>query len=122
MEPTASDPDVYQQYGMTVGTPDSGQISALATLNLRGERSVTCKGERDRPPSAGPLPAGSPSVCDEFRRQPDALERAAELDKQYGRTPDLAQMPDVLHPVLLQGSLRHEGHADDGGRRRALRH
>src|SRR5438132_4159235 len=73
MEPTASDPAVQQQYGMTIGTPNSGQINALATLNIRGERSVTCKGDRDRLPSSGPLPPGSPKVCDEFRKLPDAL-------------------------------------------------
>jgi Asp-tRNA(Asn)/Glu-tRNA(Gln) amidotransferase A subunit family amidase len=28
-----------------------------------------------------------------FRRFPDALERAAELDAMYGRTPDLEKMP-----------------------------
>jgi len=60
MEATATDPTVQQQYGMTIGTPNSGQINALATFNLRGERTVTCKGDRDKPPSAGPLPAGSP--------------------------------------------------------------
>jgi amidase len=32
-------------------------------------------------------------VCESFRQQPDALERAAELDKQYGNKPDLKQMP-----------------------------
>jgi hypothetical protein len=41
MEPTASDPSVQQQYGMTVGVPNAGQINALGTINLRGERSVT---------------------------------------------------------------------------------
>ena len=93
MEPTASDPSVQQQYGMTVGIPNAGQLNALGTLNLRGERSVTCKGDRDRRPSDGPLPPGSPAVCEEFRKQPDALERAAELDAQYGRNPDLQKMP-----------------------------
>ena len=83
MEATASDPDVQQQCGMTVGTPGSSQINALGTLNIRGERSVACKGDRDRHPSQGALP-GSPAVCEEFRKQPDALERAAELDAQYG--------------------------------------
>src|SRR3990172_5349253 len=43
MEPTASDPDVQQQYGMTVGIPNAGQTNSLGTLNIRGERSVTCK-------------------------------------------------------------------------------
>ena len=39
------------------------------------------------------MPAGAPAVCEEFRKQPDALERAAELDRQYGRNPDLAKLP-----------------------------
>ena len=102
MEPTASDPSVQQQHGMTVGTAKSGQINALGTLNLRGERSVTCKGDRDKAPSAGALPAGSPAACEEFRTQPDALERAAELDAQYGRAPDLAQMPMYCVPFSFK--------------------
>ena len=93
MEATASDPTVQQQYGMIAGKPDAGQLNALATLNIRGERSVTCRGDFDRHPSAGPLPPGAPPVCEEFRRLPDALERAAELDATYGSNPDLAKMP-----------------------------
>ncbi|MFL5269915.1 MAG: amidase family protein, partial [Stellaceae bacterium] len=93
MEPTASDPAVQQQYGMIAGLPNAGQLNALATFNIRGERSVTCRGDFDRHPSAGPLPPGAPPVCEHFRRLPDALERAAELDATYGRDPDLAKMP-----------------------------
>ncbi len=93
MEATASDPTVHQQFGMIAGIPNAGQVNALATINIRGERSVTCKGDFDRHPSQGPLPKGAPPVCDEFRHQPDALERAAELDAQYGRNPDLEKMP-----------------------------
>ena len=93
MEPTVSDPTVVQQKGMRVGLPDAGQINALETLNMRGERSVTCKGAFDAHPSTGPLPAGAPAACEEFRKQPDALERAAELDAQFGSKPDLAAMP-----------------------------
>ena len=93
MEATASDPTVMQQVGMRVGIPDAGQLNALETVNIRGERSVTCKGDFDRARSAGPLPAGAPAACEEFRKQPDALERAAELDRQYGRNPDLAALP-----------------------------
>jgi amidase len=93
IEPTASDPSVQQQYGMIAGLPDPGQLNALATLNIRGERSVTCRGEFDRHPSAGPLPPGAPPVCEHFRRLPDALERAAELDATYGRNPELDKMP-----------------------------
>jgi amidase len=102
MEPTASDPSVYQQFGMIVGTADAGQVNALATLNLRGERSVTCRGDFDRHPSAGPLPPGAPPVCEEFRQQPDALERAAELDRRYGRRPDLNKLPLYCIPFALK--------------------
>jgi len=93
MEATASDPDTQQQFGMIVGRPNGGQVNALATLNIRGERSVTCRGDFDQHPSAGPLPPGAPPACEEFRRLPDALERAAELDARYGRDPDLETMP-----------------------------
>jgi Asp-tRNA(Asn)/Glu-tRNA(Gln) amidotransferase A subunit family amidase len=93
MEATASDPTVQQQYGMITGVPDAGQLNALTTLNIRGERSVTCRGDFDRHPSKGPLPPGAPPVCEMFRRLPDALERAAELDAAYGRNPDLEKMP-----------------------------
>jgi len=93
MEPTASDPSVQQQYGMIAGKPNAGQLNALATLNIRGERSVTCRGDFDRHPSEGPLPPGAPPVCEYFRKLPDALERAAELDAIYGREPDLDKMP-----------------------------
>jgi len=93
MEATASDPSVSQQFGMIVGIPNAGQLNSLATLNIRGERSVTCRGDYDRHPSLGPLPAGAPPVCEHFRHFPDALERAAELDAAYGRNPDLDAMP-----------------------------
>jgi len=93
MEPTASDPGVYQQYGMIVGKPDAGQVNALATLNIRGERSVTCRGDFDRHPDDGPLPEGAPAVAEIFRRYPDALETAAALDAEYGTDPDLEKMP-----------------------------
>ena len=93
METTKSDPTVHQQYGMVASIPNAGQINALMTLNIRGERSVTCKADCDLAPAAGPLPASCPRACDGFRRQPDALERAAELDAQYRRHPDLKAMP-----------------------------
>jgi Asp-tRNA(Asn)/Glu-tRNA(Gln) amidotransferase A subunit family amidase len=32
-------------------------------------------------------------VCEQFRRQPDALESAAELDAAYGSNPDLDALP-----------------------------
>ena len=93
MQPTASDPSVQQQYGMIAGVPNAGQVNALATLNIRGERSVACKGDFDRHPSLGPLPEGAPPICEYFRHLPDALETAAALDAEYGRNPDLEKMP-----------------------------
>src|ERR1041385_5654503 len=93
MAATASKPDVVQQFGMVYGGPNGRQLNALGTLNIRGERSVTCWGEFDRHPKEGPLPANAPPVCEFFRQQPDALERAAELDTRFGRNPDLENMP-----------------------------
>jgi len=93
MEATASDPSVQQQFGMIVGMPNAGQVNAIGTLNIRGERSVTCKGEFDKHPSLGPLPPAASPICEYFRHLPDALERAAELDAQFGRNPDLKKMP-----------------------------
>jgi amidase len=93
MERTVSDPSVSAQMGMRVGIPNVGQLNALETLNIRGERSVTCKGAFDTHPSSGPLPPNAPPGCDAFRRQPDALERAAALDAQYGARPDLSALP-----------------------------
>jgi Asp-tRNA(Asn)/Glu-tRNA(Gln) amidotransferase A subunit family amidase len=98
MEATISDPSIQQQFGMRVGIPNAGQLNALETLNIRGERSVTCKGAFDAHPSTGPLPAGAPEVCEQFRQQPDALERAAELDAQFGNKPPLDEMPMYCIP------------------------
>jgi Asp-tRNA(Asn)/Glu-tRNA(Gln) amidotransferase A subunit family amidase len=102
MEPTASDPTVYQQYGMTVGIPNAGQMNALGTLNLRGERSVTCKGDADLHPSAGPLPPSAHPVCEDFRHYPDALEQAMGLDAQYGTEPDLDRLPMYCIPFSFK--------------------
>jgi Asp-tRNA(Asn)/Glu-tRNA(Gln) amidotransferase A subunit family amidase len=92
MEATISDPAVMQQYGMKVAFPDAHTLNALETINIRGERSVTCKGRFDAPPGTA-LPKDAPAVCEKFRQQPDALESAAELDRQYGTKPDLDKYP-----------------------------
>lgn len=93
METTISDPEVKQQFGMRVGVPKAGQLNALEMLNIRGERSVSCKLDCDMDPAKGPLPTSCPAECDAFRKQPDALERAAELDAKYGTKPPLQEMP-----------------------------
>jgi amidase len=115
METTASDPSVRGQYGMTVGMPNAGQVNAIGTFNIRGERSVTCKGDLDKAPSAGPLPAGAPPVCEEFRKQPDALERAAELDKQYGKSPDLQALPMYCIPFSFKDPFDTKDMRSTGG-------
>ena len=102
MEPTVSDPAVQAQYGMVAGVPNAGQVNALSTLNLRGERSVTCGGGCDAHPSTGELPANCPAVCEAFRQQPDAVERAVELDAQYGIDPDLAELPMYCIPLAFK--------------------
>ena len=102
MEPTRSDPAVQAQFGMVAGVPDAGQVNALSTLNLRGERSVTCRGGCDAHPSTGELPADCPAACEAFRRLPDALERAAELDARYGAEPDLARLPMYCVPLAFK--------------------
>lgn len=102
MESTSSDPTVKGQFGMTVGIPNAPGVNALGTLSVRGERSVTCKAECDLSPASGPLPSACPAVCDEFRALPDALERAAELDAEYGTAPDLAALPMYCVPFSFK--------------------
>ena len=102
MEPTVSDPAVQAQYGMVAGVPNAGQVNALSTLNLRGERSVTCSGGCDAHPSTGELPADCPAACEMFRQQPDAVERAVELDARYGVDPDLAELPMYCIPLAFK--------------------
>lgn len=116
MEPTSSDSTVQQQFGMVVGIPNVHQVNALETLNIRGERSVTCKGKFDAPPGT-PLPADAPAECEKFRQQPDALEYAAALDKKYGKNPDTKAMPLYCTPMSFKAiydaaDLRSTGGGD----------
>lgn len=115
MEPTMSDPLVQQQYGMITGIANAGQVNALATLNIRGERSVTCHGAFDRAPKEGPLPPGAPPMCEMFRQYPDALERAAELDAAYGQSPDLDAMPMYGVVVSFKDSFDTKDMRSTGG-------
>ena len=115
MEATSSDSSVQQQFGMIAGIPKSGQLNALATLNIRGERSVTCRGDYDLHPSEGPLPPGAPAVCEILRRLPDALETAAELDAKYGRNPDLEKMPMYGVVFSFKDSFDTEDMRSTGG-------
>jgi amidase len=93
MQATISDPAKLQIYGTIRGVKNSGQLRSLSTVNIRGERCATCKGHCDLHPSKGPLPSGCNPACEVFRAQPDGLERAQELDRQFGAKPNLAAMP-----------------------------
>jgi amidase len=93
MDPAVTDPGIVQQMGVITGIPHAGQVNALETVNIRGERSQSCRGEFDKAPAAGPLSAEAPPECETFRQMPDALERAAQLDAQYGSSPDLTALP-----------------------------
>jgi Asp-tRNA(Asn)/Glu-tRNA(Gln) amidotransferase A subunit family amidase len=115
MEGTASDPSIQQQFGMVVGIPDAGKLNAINTLNIRGERSITCLGAFDLHPSTGPLPEGAPEGCEEFRQQPDALERAAELDAQYGSKPPLDELPMYCIPMSFKDVVDTKDMRTTGG-------
>ena len=78
---------------------------------------MTCQAECDAHPASGALPAACPAACEDFRRQPDALERAAELDAQYGSNPDLDAMPMYcvafsFKDVFDTSDMRSTGGAD----------
>lgn len=113
MEPTMSDPAVQQQYGMLVGVANARQVNALETLNIRGERSVTCKKECDA--ATGALPGHCPAACDAFRKYPDALERAAQLDKQYGTNPDTKALPLYCVPMSFKAVYGAKDMRSTGG-------
>lgn len=113
MESTMSNPAVQQQYGMVVGIANAKQVNALETLNLRGERSVSCKKECDA--ATGALPSHCPAACDSFRRYPDALERAAELDKQFGTKPDTQAMPLYCVPMSFKAVYDAKDMRSTGG-------
>ena len=77
MEPTISDPNVQQQFGMRVGVPKAGQLNALEMLNIRGERSVSCQLECDKHP--GRRGAWRKEVRDRIYRQRDRGEGPDDL-------------------------------------------
>jgi amidase len=111
-EPSATDPTVKVQIGWIEGIPNSPKTSGLATLNIRGERSVTCKGDFDKKEGR---PADAPAVCAHISQLPDALEQAAMYDKQYGKNPDLKKMPMYCVPISFKDSFdTMDMHSDAG--------
>jgi hypothetical protein len=74
-----------------------------------------------RPSSVqGPLPKGTLAACEFFRQQPEALERAAELDAKFGRNPDLDKYP--MYGVFFSFKDAFHRHALYRWWRRGLRH
>ena len=117
MQATISDPSKLQMYGYIRGKKNAGQLRSLNTVNIRGERSVTCKAACDAHPSSGPLPSACNQACDAFRVQPDALERARELDQKFGTNPDLTALPLYCTPFSIKDvfdakDMRSTGGAD----------
>lgn len=117
MQATTSDSSKQQTYGYIRGVKNAGQLRSLNTVNIRGERSVTCKATCDLHPSKGPLPNTCSQTCEAFRAQPDAIERARELDRLFSANPNLAAMPLYCAPFSIKDifdakDMRSTGGAD----------
>ena len=117
MQATVSDPTKQQTYGYIRGVKNAGQLRSLSTVNIRGERSATCKATCDLHPSKGPLPSGCSPACEAFRAQPDGIERARELDRRFGANPNLSAMPLYCTPFSIKDifdtkDMRSTGGAD----------
>jgi amidase len=82
--------------------PGSPAICAGLTGNIPNGTTIDGRLDFDKAPSKGPLPADAPKVCEEFRKLPDALKRATELDAQYGRHPDLQKLPMYCIPFAFK--------------------
>ena len=116
MEPTASDPAVQQQYGMVVGIPNAGQLRAHGHAQRARRALGHVQGRSRSPPvegaAAGRVRRPSARSC---ASMPDALERAAELDAQYGRNPDLAAMPMYCIPFSFKDPFDTKDMRSTGG-------
>jgi amidase len=117
MQATVSDPSKQQTYGYIRGVKNAGQLRSLNTVNIRGERSATCKATCDLHPSKGPLPNTCSQTCEAFRAQPDGIERARELDRLFGANPNLTAMPLYCAPFSIKDifdakDMRSTGGAD----------
>ena len=117
LQATISDPAKQQTYGYIRGVKNARQLRSLSTVNIRGERSTTCKTTCDLHPSQGPLPGTCSQACAAFRAQPDGLERARELDRRFGANPNLVAMPLYCTPFSIKDifdtkDMRSTGGAD----------
>lgn len=95
LAPSLSDPSRQLMYE-TIAPTEAKQLNALITVNIRGERSVTCSGD-----------------CDNDPNKPDALERARQLDEEFAQTGDLSGplhcIPFALKDVFDVYDMRSTG-------------
>ncbi len=122
MEATASDPDVQQQYGMTVGIPNAGQVNAHRHDQHPRRAVGDLQGRLGHAAVDRPLPAGARRSARSSRKHAGRARAGRRARRPVRPEPGPGGAADVLRPVLVQGSVRHEGHAVDRRRRRALRH
>ena len=122
MEPTASDPAVQQQFGMIVGVPEC-RPGERTRNPQHPRRALGHLSRRLRPP-----PRRRPAAARRTRRvrdiAPDAgCARACGRTRRRLRAQSRPRADaDVRGGVLVQGLLRHQGHALHRRWRRALRH
>ena len=76
--------------------------------DLQGRRSTRRRRQ-------GRCPPARRRSASEFRKLPDALERAAELDAQYGRNPDLAALPMYCVPFSFKDPFDTKDMRSTGG-------
>ena len=107
---------MYQQYGMVAGIPNAGQVNALEVLNIRGERSVTCKGKFDAPPGT-PLPAGAPALARSFGSNRTRSKPRPRSMRSTAATLISTRCPCTARPMANKGiydtkDMRTTGGAD----------
>ena len=122
MEATASDPSVQQQYGMIAGIPD-GRPTERAGHAQHPWRAVGHLPRRVRPSSVAGTVAAR---CAAGVRDVPPIARRARTRRRTRLALRAEARPrrhaDVRRRVLVQGPVRHQGHAHHRRRRRALRH
>ncbi len=121
MQATVSDPTKQQTYGYIRGVKNAGQLRSLSTVNIRGERSATCKATCDLHPSKGPLPGGCSSGLRGVSRAARRLGTSARARSPVRRQSESLGDAALLHAVFDQGHLRHQRHAIHWRRRRGVR-
>ena len=101
---------------MIVGIPNAGQLAALSTINIRGERSVTCKGAFDSGSVDGPLPAGrAGGRARSCASSPTRSSARRSSTRSTAAHPDLAAMPMYCVPFSFKDSFDTKDMRTTGG-------